>query len=80
MYLEQKISKDVLTVLTDAFRSEVSRFNVASSKREKGDISIKKGFQFILLSHWSLYESILYSNYMMIKLHLWEERGFSKLN
>jgi len=79
MYLQQKLTKEVLDHLTETYRSEVSRFNVASSKREKGDISIKKGYQFTLLDHWSLYDSMLNSSYMMTKLHLWEDKGVDKL-
>jgi cell division control protein 45 len=41
---------------------------------------MKKGFQFTLLDHWSLYESMLNSNYLMINLHLWEEKGVNRLN
>jgi len=58
----------------------VGKFNSVSTKKEKGEISNRKGFQFTLLDHWSLYDSMMNSNYMMIKLHLWDEKGFSKLN
>jgi hypothetical protein len=55
MYLEQKISKEMLVALTEVYTSEVSRFNHATLKKDKGSISAKKGFQFTLMEHWSLY-------------------------
>jgi cell division control protein 45 len=38
------------------------------------------GYQFTLLDHWSLYESMMHSNYLMIKLNLWEDKGVNSLH
>lgn len=37
-------------------------------------------YQFTLLNHWSLYESMINSNYLMVKLMLWEDKGIKKLH
>lgn len=71
MFLEQKITKEMMDHLSDVYRSDVARLNVQGIKKQKGEISSKKGYQFTLMDHWSLFESMLNSNYLMIKLHLW---------
>jgi cell division control protein 45 len=38
------------------------------------------GYQFTLLDHWSLYESMMHSNYLMMKFNLWEDRGRQRLH
>ena len=65
MFLEQKISKDILDSITQLYRQDAGRFNPNELKRDKGGISVRKGFQFTLLEHWSLYESMLHSPYLM---------------
>lgn len=36
-------------------------------------------FRFMLLRHWSLYESMYYSNYVASKLGTWRAKGQEKL-
>lgn len=71
MYLDHKITKEVLDFLSQTYKLDMLRFNPQSQKKEKGEISSKKGYQFTLMDHWSLYESMMNSNYLMTKLHLW---------
>jgi cell division control protein 45 len=78
MYLEQKISKDMLNTLTQVYRYDASTRNVQGD-RQKGSISVKMGYQLPLLDHWSLFESMLHSTYMMTHMHLWEEKGVDRL-
>lgn len=80
MYLEHKINKEMLDNISQLYRQDVAKFNSSEYKRDKGEIAVRKGYQFALLDQWSLYESILHSNYMMIKLRLWDEKGVSRLN
>lgn len=80
MFLENKIRKEALEGLSQLFRSDVNKFNVANNKQEKGELLIKKGYQFTLMQHWSLYESMQYSDYLMCKLRLWEDKGLQRLH
>jgi cell division control protein 45 len=36
--------------------------------------------RFLLVRHWSLYDSMLHSPYLSAKLHIWNEKGRSKLH
>lgn len=47
---------------------------------EKDSLKRKNDFQFPLLRHWSLYESIENSSYMIGKLGLWDNQGPKKLH
>jgi hypothetical protein len=78
MYLEQKISKDMLNSLTQVYRHDSSAKNIQGEKI-KGNISTKMGYQIPLLDHWSLYESMLNSTYLMVNLHLWDDKGLNRL-
>jgi cell division control protein 45 len=78
MYLEQKISKDMLNTLTQVYRSDAGTCNV-QGERQKGGIALKMGYQLPLLDHWSLFESMMNSSYMMTHMHLWEEKGVDRL-
>ncbi len=70
----------MLDAVSQAYRSDVLRFNPQSVRKEKGEVSPRMGYQFTLLDHWSLYDSMKHSNYLMTKLHLWEDKGLNKLH
>jgi hypothetical protein len=38
------------------------------------------GYQFTLLDHWTLYDSMINSSYLMVNLSLWGDKGLSTLN
>lgn len=57
----------------------MTRLNQGPSK-DRGDIIGKKGYQFALMDHWSLYESMLHSTYLMARMELWQDRGLNKLH
>ncbi len=80
MFLDQKFSKEVLDFLSQVYRSAVAKFNQQGQQKEKGEITSKTGYQFTLLEHWSLYDSMLHSIYLMTKLQLWQDRGLKRLN
>lgn len=42
---------------------------------EVGHIKAQSELKFILLRHWTLFDSINNSTYMMAKLNLWKEPG-----
>lgn len=37
-------------------------------------------FRFTLLRHWSLYNSMKYSPYMVVKMRLWDDFGINKMH
>ncbi|KAJ1977822.1 DNA replication initiation factor cdc45 [Dimargaris verticillata] len=43
--------------------------------RQPNGIAYSEEFKFMLLRHWSLYESMQYSPYLAAKLGIWSERG-----
>ena len=45
----------MLDNLSDIYNSDVMKFNPQSQKKDKGEISSRKGYQFTLMDHWSLY-------------------------
>ena len=69
-----------MDAISQVFRADVGRFNAPGLKHDKGDIAIKKGYQFVMLNHWSLYESMRNSDYLMTKLRLWEDKGLNRLH
>ena len=80
MFIEQKINKENFEAINDFYRSDMSKYNQQQEKGEKGSLKRKLDFQFPLLRHWSLYESINNSSYMVSKFCLWEQTGIDKLN
>ena len=71
MYLEQKLSKEVLETVNENYRHAMIKLNPPSESRDKGNIYSRKDFQFTLLRYWSLYDSIQNSPYMLTKFKLW---------
>ena len=45
-----------------------------------GRILKEKEYRFMLLKHWNIYESMLYSVYTATKLRIWSERGRQRLD
>jgi len=50
-----------------------------SHNREVGNIKAEPELKLMLLRHWTLFDSINNSNYMVAKLGLWKEPGQKKL-
>jgi cell division control protein 45 len=46
---------------------------------ERGRIVTSDEYKFFLHRHWSLYESMTYSNYVCAKLAVWKSAGKQKL-
>jgi cell division control protein 45 len=67
-------------------RDEVRRLNLPSSRDSSAsspsDMSIRltPDPRFVLLRHWSLYDSMLHSPYLASRLHLWNESGVKRLH
>jgi cell division control protein 45 len=56
-----------------------SKVNPTSVNREKGTILIEQELKLMLLRHWTLYDSMHNSNYLVSKLVLWKEPGQREL-
>ena len=67
-------------------RDEVRRLNLPSSRdsttSSPSDTSIRltPDPRFVLLRHWSLYDSMLHSPYLASRLRLWNENGVKRLH
>lgn len=48
---------------------------VKSKNKPIGTIMIEQELKLMLLRHWTLYESMHFSNYIVTKFHLWTEPG-----
>jgi cell division control protein 45 len=79
MFIEQKLSKEALDRLTQLFQADAAKSNSGQPK-DRGEIASRKGFQFALLDHWSLYDSMLHSSYLFAKMQLWQDRGLTRLH
>jgi cell division control protein 45 len=55
---------------------------IPTSARSATDTSIRLSPEprFLLLRHWSLYESMLHSPYLSVRLHMWSDAGRKRLN
>ncbi|KAI1377529.1 CDC45-like protein [Hypoxylon crocopeplum] len=78
------------------FRDEVRRLNppdigslsadgagiIPTTARSPEDTSIRLSPEprFLLIRHWSLYDSMLHSPYLFSRLHIWSEKGIKRLH
>jgi len=51
-----------------------------SRNKQIGSIMIEQELKLMLMRHWTLYDSMCNSNYMVSKMELWKEQGRKKLN
>ncbi|KAK6355536.1 hypothetical protein TWF696_004635 [Orbilia brochopaga] len=61
------------------FTSNNSLFTRATTA-EDYSLRLSPEFRFLLIRHWSLYDSMLHSPYLASKLHLWSEHGRKRLH
>ncbi|KAK9915926.1 hypothetical protein WJX75_006090 [Coccomyxa subellipsoidea] len=57
--------------------------NVTVARRRKivfGQIKAVTDFRFPLMRHWSVYESIIHSRYVAVRLGTWQEKGRDKVD
>ena len=92
-YLHQRSSHETYTSCVMELASRVSAMANADASNtrslEDGTIvqafadrrlQYNEEFRFMLLRHWTLYESMLHSNYVATALQTWTERGRANLN
>lgn len=68
-YMEGKIDREIYQRQVDDLKIDVLKSK--SEDNEIGDISEELDFHFPLLRHWSLYDSIMCSPYIITKFGLW---------
>ena len=78
MFLEQKIQKEQFESICSLYRIDLAILNREEEKPGQDTLKKKLDFQFPLLRHWSLYESVMNSWYMIAGLRLWTEDGVKK--
>ena len=77
---------DVVSNPLNIYRNPTSaldneNFEIESDQSTINSIKIEhKDLRIMLYRHWSLYESLYYSNYIAAKLGIWKEPGKRKLN
>ncbi len=89
-YLRWNISDDLYESICSAIKNELAddthRFKVGEGDEEilvpgaeAGVVSAGLEYHFYLYRHWSLYESMCYSNYMCGKMSVWNSKGSARL-
>lgn len=58
---------------------DLFKLDYVTHNKEVGHIKAESELRFMLLRHWTLFESINNSTYMMAKLNLWKEPGQKSL-
>jgi cell division control protein 45 len=53
---------------------------IPTTARSPEDNSIRLSPRFLLIRHWSLYDSMLHSPYLFAKLRIWSESGLKRLH
>ena len=82
LFMESKLTKEVYDKAEVFFSSEMMKLN-SSTLNQSGDvgmISKEVDFRLSMLRHWSLYESMRYSPYIVTKMRLWDDFGVERLN
>lgn len=77
-FMEGRMDKETYDRLVGDLKVDVRKGN--DSSKQVGTILEEVDYRFQLLRHWSLYESISYSPYMVMKMKLWNETGKNKLH
>lgn len=92
-YLHQRLSHEMYTSCVMELATRVSAMSNADQPMtrslEDGTVvnafserrlQYNEEFRFMLLRHWTLYDSMLHSNYVATALQTWTERGRANLN
>lgn len=67
------------SVVSTASTDSSSQNSIVVTNAETGNIIEGTEYQFFLLNHWSIYQSMLHSPYVLIKLMTWKPSGQLKL-
>ncbi|KAF0698749.1 Aste57867_10654 [Aphanomyces stellatus] len=89
-FLAQQIDADNYNMLVQKFQDEVLSLATGTDEvkdvdgtvlpsMQDGTIAFEEEYRFILYRHWSLYDSMYYSNYVAAKLKSWQAAGKDEL-
>ncbi|KAI9246196.1 CDC45 family [Sporodiniella umbellata] len=83
-YLYERIDTKKYIESIKIFRDDTARFNIRDEGSTQddagGEIEIGDEYRFMLLRHWSLYDSMYYSSYVASTLSLWNDTENNKLH
>lgn len=84
-FVHERVNFSAYLESATAMQSDVARLNGsadegASDAGGRLTLASKKEFKFMLLRHWSLYESMVHSRYVASRLGVWQQRGSDSLN
>ncbi|KAK6515867.1 hypothetical protein TWF281_004458 [Arthrobotrys megalospora] len=74
----RRLNPPSITGGSGGITSNTSLFTRATTA-EDYSLRLSPEFRFMLIRHWSLYDSMLHSPYLASKLHLWSEAGKKRL-
>ncbi|KAF3173212.1 hypothetical protein EYR41_010061 [Orbilia oligospora] len=74
----RRLNPPTITSGSGGITSNTSLFTRATTA-EDYSLRLSPEFRFMLIRHWSLYDSMLHSPYLASKLHLWSEAGKKRL-
>ncbi|KAK6331378.1 hypothetical protein TWF730_004460 [Orbilia blumenaviensis] len=74
----RRLNPPSVTGGSGSITSNTSLFTRATTA-EDYSLRLSPEFRFMLIRHWSLYDSMLHSPYLASKLHLWSEAGKKRL-
>lgn len=60
---------------TPRYPSPLTHITPLLCSDDKGTIAQSSEYRFMLYRHWTLYDSMYYSNYVATKLGVWKQRG-----
>ncbi|KAF3917645.1 hypothetical protein AA313_de0207178 [Arthrobotrys entomopaga] len=75
----RRLNPPSLTGANSNITSNSSLFTRATTA-EDYSLRLSPEFRFLMIRHWSLYDSMLHSPYLASKLHLWSEHGKKRLH
>ncbi|CAK4712902.1 hypothetical protein LEN26_007815 [Aphanomyces euteiches] len=90
-FIAQQIDADNYNMLVQKFQDEVLALPGTANEEVKdvdgtvlpsvldGSIAFEEEYRFVLYRHWSLYQSMYYSNYVAAKLKCWQAAGKDEL-
>jgi len=81
LLLSYKIEDDKYLMDTAQLQNHVVRLNADTEERSRGELklSFERGLKLTLMRHWSLFEAIKHTSYMVMKFRLFSFKGERKL-
>ncbi|KJA22335.1 hypothetical protein HYPSUDRAFT_67056 [Hypholoma sublateritium FD-334 SS-4] len=77
-YISGRISRKEYDVYQSIYFEEISRLNPKAASSTK-DIRPNTELRLTHLRHWSLYDSMLHSNYFASRIEIWKDKGRRRL-